>query len=500
MHAGYCPAAIGASNAFMSTEALVRSTGQLPAIARVQRTKAFWTAVVAGLEMIVIVACAYGAFLAYTMVAYGVIFDQASYAWASVAVGALYVVLCVADNQYDLLGPEWDEHNRSRGGVAICLAFVFLLTFGYVTNSLEGYSRGTFIAQLLAALLGQITIRTILWLVIDHVRWRGQWGHESMAVLIMPGARGVGDVHQRLSARHEQVVRWYKLPSTTGRQAGRGSFDMQMATIRRECRTLRIDAVLILFGSDNMKVVTNTVAALSELPVRIQLLPIEMAELMRHSRIGSHGHLRVLELFCGPCSLRDRLLKRSFDVVVAVASCVVLWPLLLLVAALIKLETPGPVFFKQTRLGFNNDPIEVWKFRSMTTFDDSHDEFRQAVRNDPRVTRVGRFIRRTNIDELPQLINVLRGEMSIVGPRPHAVAHNDMFADQIRRMFRRHNVKPGITGWAQVNGLRGETDTFEKMQKRIEHDLYYVDNWSFFFDLKIMIMTVISKRAYTNAY
>jgi lipopolysaccharide/colanic/teichoic acid biosynthesis glycosyltransferase len=177
-----------------------------------------------------------------------------------------------------------------------------------------------------------------------------------------------------------------------------------------------------------------------------------------------------------------------------------LWPLFLIVGVLIKLETPGPVFFRQMRHGYNNDPINVLKFRSMTTFDDSRDQFRQAVRNDPRVTRVGRFMRRTNIDELPQLINVLRGEMSMVGPRPHAMIHNDMFADQILRMFRRHNMKPGITGWAQVNGLRGETDTFEKMQKRIEHDLYYVDNWSFFFDLKIMIMTVVLKRAYTNAY
>jgi exopolysaccharide biosynthesis polyprenyl glycosylphosphotransferase len=249
-----------------------------------------------------------------------------------------------------------------------------------------------------------------------------------------------------------------------------------------------------------MAFVTDAVAALSELPVRIQLLPIEMTEFMRHSRIGSCGKLRVLELLWGPSSLRDRLLKRSFDIVVAGALLALLWPLFLIVGVLIKLETPGPVFFRQTRHGYNNDPISVLKFRSMTTFDDARDEFRQAVRNDPRVTRVGRFIRRTNIDELPQLINVLRGEMSMVGPRPHAVTHNDMFADQILRMFRRHNVKPGITGWAQVNGLRGETDTFEKMQKRIEHDLYYVDNWSFFFDLKIMIMTVVLKRAYTNAY
>lgn len=484
----------------MSTNTIYPGTGRLSAIARVQRTQAFWTAAVVGIEMIVIAACAYGAFLAYTMAAYGVIFDRAEYAWASVAVGALYIVLCIADNQYDLLGPEWNEHSRSRGGAAIGLAFVFLLTIGYVTGNLDDYSRGTFIAQLVATLSGQITIRTILWLVIDHVRWRGQWRGERMAVLIMPGARGIGDIRERLLARPEQVVRWYRFPLVSHLSAGSNSLDVQLSAIRRECRTLRIDAVLILFGSDNMSVVTNAVAALSELPVRIQLLPVDVAELMRHSRIGNYGHLRVLELLCGPCSLRDRLLKRSFDVVMAATLLVLIWPLFLVVAVLIKFDTPGPVLFRQTRLGFNNDPIEVLKFRSMTTFDETRDEFRQAIRGDPRVTRVGRIIRRTNIDELPQLINVLRGEMSMVGPRPHAVAHNDMFADHIRRMFRRHNVKPGITGWAQVNGLRGETDTFEKMQKRIEHDLYYVDNWSFFFDLKIIIMTAVSRRAYANAY
>jgi Undecaprenyl-phosphate glucose phosphotransferase len=481
----------------MSTDTIFRSATHLPAIAG-GRTQTFWTAVVVTLEMIVIALCAYGAFLAYNVLAYGVIPEEADYAWASFAVAALYVVLCIADNQYDLLGPEWNEHARSRGGAAVGVAFVLLLTAGFVADHLDGYSRGTFLAQLLAALFGQITVRTILWQVIDHARWHGQWRRESMAVLVMPGAGRIEDVRERLSVRHDQIVRCYSLPG--GRSLGPASFDGQLKKIRRECRLLHIDAVLILFGADNMAVVTYAVAALSELPVRIQLLPIEMTEFMRHSRIGSCGKLRVLELLCGPSSLRDRLLKRGFDIVVAGALLALLWPLFLIVAVLIKLDTRGPVFFRQARHGYNNDPINVLKFRSMTTFDDSRDQFRQAVRNDPRVTRVGRFMRRTNIDELPQLINVLRGEMSMVGPRPHAVTHNDMFADQILRMFRRHNVKPGITGWAQVNGLRGETDTFEKMQKRIEHDLYYVDNWSFFFDLKIMIMTVVLKRAYTNAY
>jgi exopolysaccharide biosynthesis polyprenyl glycosylphosphotransferase len=198
--------------------------------------------------------------------------------------------------------------------------------------------------------------------------------------------------------------------------------------------------------------------------------------------------------------MRDRVLKRGLDIVSALSLSVALFPLLLLIAILIKLDSRGPVFFRQTRHGFNNEPIHVLKFRSMTTFDDAPGPFRQCVRGDPRITRIGRILRRTNIDELPQLFNVLKGDMSMVGPRPHAVAHNEMYEGRIRRLWRRHNVKPGITGWAQVNGLRGETDTIEKMEKRVEYDLHYIANWSLVFDLKIMILTLISKHAYSNAY
>jgi lipopolysaccharide/colanic/teichoic acid biosynthesis glycosyltransferase len=126
--------------------------------------------------------------------------------------------------------------------------------------------------------------------------------------------------------------------------------------------------------------------------------------------------------------------------------------------------------------------------------------FRQATRGDSRITRIGAFLRSWNIDELPQLLNVIQGDMSIVGPRPHAIEHNQMYDGQITRMWRRHNVKPGITGWAQVNGLRGTTDTFEKMRQRVEYDLYYIDNWSLSFDIKILLMTIVSRRSYMNAY
>ena len=175
--------------------------------------------------------------------------------------------------------------------------------------------------------------------------------------------------------------------------------------------------------------------------------------------------------------------------------------MLLVVSFGIKLELPGPILFRQNRHGYNNEIIPVIKFRTMNVIEDGElpTTFTQARSDDPRLTRLGRVLRRTNIDELPQLFNVLRGEMSLIGPRPHPIALNTMFRERIVPYSRRHNVKPGLTGWAQVNGFRGETDTFEKMQRRVEYDMFYVDNWSFFFDLRILLMTFFSKSAYNNA-
>jgi lipopolysaccharide/colanic/teichoic acid biosynthesis glycosyltransferase len=174
------------------------------------------------------------------------------------------------------------------------------------------------------------------------------------------------------------------------------------------------------------------------------------------------------------------------------AGLVVLSPLLLLVALLIKLDSPGPVFFLQRRYGFNQNPFRILKFRTMTTLDDGP-VVPQARHNDPRVTPLGRFLRKWNIDELPQLINVLKGDMSLVGPRPHALSHNREYEQKIALYARRHNVLPGITGWAQVNGFRGETDTDDKMRRRVDHDLYYIDNWSLWLDLRILAMTLFSR-------
>ena len=212
--------------------------------------------------------------------------------------------------------------------------------------------------------------------------------------------------------------------------------------------------------------------------------------------LGANNALRVLRK---PMSEGAVLLKRLFDLSGALFGLVLLSPLLAVVALLIKLDTAGPVFYRQERRGFNGEIFFIWKFRSMRVTESGHNMTQVRGANDSRITRVGRVIRATSIDELPQLRNVLGGEMSLVGPRPHAVAHDDELGHQIASYAHRQRIKPGITGWAQVNGYRGETSTYQQIEGRTRHDLYYIDNWSIFLDCWIIVLTIFSRKARANA-
>ncbi len=206
-------------------------------------------------------------------------------------------------------------------------------------------------------------------------------------------------------------------------------------------------------------------------------------------RLQDMNGIPVVGICETPFTGTNSLVKRVSDIVLASLILVLISPLLVAVAIGVKLSSPGPVIFKQRRNGLAGEEIVVWKFRSMTT-QDNGEHVPQARRDDPRVTRFGAFIRRTSLDELPQFFNVLQGRMSIVGPRPHAVAHNEQYRRLIKAYMVRHKVKPGITGWAQIHGHRGETDTLDKMQARVEYDLEYLRNWSLGLDLQIIARTV----------
>jgi putative colanic acid biosynthesis UDP-glucose lipid carrier transferase len=217
------------------------------------------------------------------------------------------------------------------------------------------------------------------------------------------------------------------------------------------------------------------------------------------ARVDTIGNLPVVAVCETPFYGFNGLLKRASDYVLATLALIVLAPLMIAIAIGVKLSSPGPVLFKQRRYGVDGRQIYVYKFRSMTVTEDG-DTVKQATKNDSRVTPFGAFLRKTSLDELPQFINVLQGRMSVIGPRPHAVAHNELYRKLIRGYMIRHKVRPGITGLAQVNGYRGETETVEKMKMRIEYDLAYLRSWSLLLDLQILLKTILVVAKKQNAY
>lgn len=276
-----------------------------------------------------------------------------------------------------------------------------------------------------------------------------------------------------------------------------GGIDELMAFVRAN----RVDDVIIALpwsAEEHLKAIVEKIV---ELPINVFLSSDLAGFSLKFNASPSHyNDFPMVEIVNKPLSDWDIVFKYVEDMVLAGIALVLLAPLMLGIALAVRLSSPGPVLFRQKRLGFNNKEFVVYKFRSMYVSPQSEVKTIQAKRMDSRITAVGRFIRRTSLDELPQLFNVLGSTMSLVGPRPHAIDHNEEYSRQIFGYFARHRVKPGITGWAQVNGLRGETEVLSKMEDRIKYDHYYVENWSIMFDLKILIMTIYVVLFTRDAY
>ncbi|CAL8970994.1 UDP-glucose:undecaprenyl-phosphate glucose-1-phosphate transferase [Rhodoplanes serenus] len=277
---------------------------------------------------------------------------------------------------------------------------------------------------------------------------------------------------------------------------------LQRAAVARAIERSRgtsIEEVLLVLPWTNLPQIEFVTERFRVSPLPVRLIPDRAVRtVLRRKTLGTRQCLLV-DLQRGPLSTIERGMKRLLDLAVASLALVILAPLMLLAAVAIKLDSPGPVIFRQRRNGFNEREFLIFKFRSMTVLEDGA-VVTQATRRDPRVTRVGRFLRRTSIDELPQLFNVLRGDMSIVGPRPHAIAHDDEYSKIIGQYAYRHHVKPGITGWAQVNGCRGETPHVSLMEKRVSLDIWYINNWNLGLDLRILLKTTFELLRHHNAY
>ncbi len=408
---------------------------------------------------------------------------------------ALFVVLPNAMRQEYAIGNFLDFRGHlGRSFQLWNIAFVAALVLGFMTKTSLSYSRGTvgllYVGGFLTLILGRH-------LLVRIARAGAKTGS-------MPARRiflvGFEEEILAFASRHQP---WNIGMEIAGVQVLPRGGEMSAAADAlgeavRRARASAPDDVFVLMSWDSRPMIDLAVDCFLTIPASIHLGADPLLERFHDVRLSRIGTVSSVQVVRRPMSLSDVAMKRAFDLTASAAALVVLAPVFAAIALAVRLDSRGPAFFLQRRYGFNQQPFRILKFRTMVTMDDG-DVVRQAAKHDPRITRVGRFLRRWNLDELPQLVNVLRGEMSLVGPRPHALAHDHEFERRIALYARRHNVKPGITGLAQVNGLRGETSTDDKMRRRVEMDLAYIDDWSMWLDLSIVVQTVISPKAYRNA-
>jgi len=453
---------------------------------------------IVGAELVLIVGCSLLSGIVYQYLAYGDVTSIVNYARTGLLAALFFLFLQSTKSRYDPGNISTGREILKSVTFDWTVAWVALLICGFLTKTTAVYSRGTIVLFYFSGLIG---------IALVHggaaVFLRRAYRHGMLAArkVLLVGAMERVRRFQQFHAKREhgvEVAGVCILPNALWNER-RELFDQILEKAVRLARQLKVDGVVCLIPWGEEEMVERCTTAFLSVPASIHLGTTEALRDFRDLRVTKIGAALCLELARAPLSSVKRLVKRVFDLTVAISALLVLWPFLLLVSILIKLDSPGPVLFLQRRYGFNNEVFRIVKFRTMTTMEDGQ-ILPQATRNDPRVTRIGRFLRRWNIDELPQLFNVIAGSMSIVGPRPHAMSHNHEFERKIALYARRHSVKPGITGWAQVKGFRGITDTEDKIRNRVAHDLYYIDNWSLGFDLYIMALTLISPRTYANAY
>jgi Undecaprenyl-phosphate glucose phosphotransferase len=386
-----------------------------------------------------------------------------------------------------------------KGGIGTVLA---LLIGGFITGALGNYSRAWIVGAVTLGAMGLICNRVMMRLVMQRIIASG---HMRENVVLVGLNERAEKLIANLNARvHPEVTllglfddRLTRTPPSFDGLPLLGSIDDLLTYVRAK----RVDRVVVTLPWTADARILELLKRLRTVPVQIDLVPHDMIWRIPSADIARLAGIPIITV--ANCRVDEQIgaLKRIEDVVLASALLLLTGPAMLLISLAVKLDSRGPILFRQQRHGFNNEVFDVFKFRTMKMAPEPDLNLSQATRNDPRVTRVGRILRRLSLDELPQLLNVLGGSMSVVGPRPHALQHNFQFADVIDEYFARHNVKPGITGWAQINGLRGETDTDDKMRKRVEHDLHYIEHWSLLFDFKIVLMTaIVTVWPQENAY
>ena len=401
---------------------------------------------------------------------------------AAIFVAILFVATMRVQKLYD---PNrlmvWDDQARSVLA-AWCGAFLILLSGVFSWGMSRDLSRGDIIlfgAIGIVALLGH---RAAWWIALPRALESGAL--RGRTIVSLTCEEGVPPQFTDNLVRHGyHAVAHFHVP------AEESSADEAIDNVISICRTSNIEEVVVFVDAERMSNVRWLARRLRVLPLPVTLVPFgSLAQLFQRSH-ADIGDTVGIELQRAALSPSEQAVKRAIDIVFSSILLIGLSPILLASAIAIRLDSSGPALFRQTRHGFNGRPFRIYKFRTMTVMENG-DVVPQAKKSDKRVTKVGRWLRRYSIDELPQLVNVFIGDMSMVGPRPHASAHDRYFTSTIEKYAFRHHVKSGITGWAQVSGARGETDTLDKMRRRVELDLWYINNWSVWLDFSIMIRTV----------
>lgn len=420
---------------------------------------------------------------------------------------------------YDQFGVYRSNSSFARKALTLfkgwSLAFAFLLVVGFATKQTDTFSR---------LLLGQLFLLGYALQVLLHYLSREIQTRILLRAVPAENALiiGTGKLARYLQHKisnnpwlNQRIVGCLELPSTSSSPADRSGAALygasDFASLREPDVIGPLDELLDIIDSHDVRTVyfalpLGSSSLIEDLHFRlldrhvaVHWVPDIFSMLLVNHSVREMAGLPVLTLSETPLTGTRLLLKAIEDRVLAVLILVLIAPLLLLIAIAIKLDSQGPVFFRQARMGWSGKIFHIWKFRSMYVHQPEEGVVRQASRNDPRITRVGAFLRRTSLDELPQIFNVLKGEMSLVGPRPHAVQHDEEYSKRINAYLARHNIKPGITGLAQVRGLRGETTEIERMEQRIESDIEYINNWSVWLDLTILFRTLgalTGKNAY----
>jgi Undecaprenyl-phosphate glucose phosphotransferase len=442
----------------------------------------------------------------YHLGAYGVTVSLAGTGARAIAFAAAFALVHAVQHGY--APTKVRAVGLGRIGASWTIAISLILIVAFLGKISDFYPRGS---TLIFLMMGPFAIHAARQRFLQRLERNERLsGFFHRRVLIVGTPDRIARIERLIEARGEyHLVAAFSLRMEEDGGSAEGDFhaaqqdvterqreDMMLATSMT--RLFSPDDVIIALPLQDPALINWCVGRLITVPAAIHIALDELSPepLLMPARASLDDHL--MRVTAKPMPLFSSLCKRAFDILGASFGLLLLSPLMLLIALAIKLDSPGPALFTQTRYGFNLVGFKILKFRTMHTMEDGR-HVRQAVAGDPRITRVGRFLRRWNLDELPQIVNVLLGTMSLVGPRPHAMAHDQEYFQTLAQYARRHNVRPGITGWAQVNGYRGEIADEEALTNRLAHDLHYIDHWNPWLDIRIVFLTVFSRKAYRNA-